>query len=540
MKLQQLVEMGAAKTCEKCGKTMAANHYWYKGAWKCKGGGKAADEPKPETAQPEPAATQQPPAPVPAAKPAATPPQRTNIGSEPVQPKAEEPEATTHVVTQPLSIEVEVIDEAMPYLQQELNKINKVAAKVGAPEITTEITKTEFRDVTKTVTDDEELGERRKITYKQKYVTVKLTGNTPRIRSADGATWNFVGVITPSAQGRPLLKLAPSTEDTPGIRQMYSANPYYCDYCRKVRQRNETFIVQNGDTYRQVGRNCLRDFVGGADPQALLNYFSWFQTPEALEQRLWGSVGGRGDDEHGMGGGHRGERYRSVEGVLATTLAVVEVRGGYVSSKAESGRSTASDVRELYYGTIDRYTSESEKQARAQMNKLADSKEMQAKAKAIVDWFKSLPEADIQANTFFQNVKVLIDEGVVSDKMLGYIIGLYPAYQRATQQAAESKSKVRLIKEWPAEWGEGPKEIVDEHAVVNYVRLISGTYGSSQLVFMMLDNGYGLTWKYSGRNTIREGDEFNITGELHKDTYREPATIKFVPSRKWLRSAFTE
>lgn len=32
-----LMEMAAKKTCESCGKTMAANHYWYKGGWKCKG-----------------------------------------------------------------------------------------------------------------------------------------------------------------------------------------------------------------------------------------------------------------------------------------------------------------------------------------------------------------------------------------------------------------------------------------------------------------------------------------------------------------------
>lgn len=31
-----LTEMAAKKQCEHCGKTMAANHYWYKGGWKCK------------------------------------------------------------------------------------------------------------------------------------------------------------------------------------------------------------------------------------------------------------------------------------------------------------------------------------------------------------------------------------------------------------------------------------------------------------------------------------------------------------------------
>lgn len=38
MKLEDVAifEMAAKKTCEHCGKTMAANHYWYKGGWKCK------------------------------------------------------------------------------------------------------------------------------------------------------------------------------------------------------------------------------------------------------------------------------------------------------------------------------------------------------------------------------------------------------------------------------------------------------------------------------------------------------------------------
>ena len=31
-----LTEMAAKKECPLCKKSMAANHYWYKGGWKCK------------------------------------------------------------------------------------------------------------------------------------------------------------------------------------------------------------------------------------------------------------------------------------------------------------------------------------------------------------------------------------------------------------------------------------------------------------------------------------------------------------------------
>lgn len=57
MKLQEtlpvLTEMAAKKECPHCGKTMAANHYWYKGGWKCKKGGAAAPTDKPVEKKPE-------------------------------------------------------------------------------------------------------------------------------------------------------------------------------------------------------------------------------------------------------------------------------------------------------------------------------------------------------------------------------------------------------------------------------------------------------------------------------------------------------
>lgn len=36
MLLQPLNEMAAKKICPQCGLSMAKNHYWYKGGWRCK------------------------------------------------------------------------------------------------------------------------------------------------------------------------------------------------------------------------------------------------------------------------------------------------------------------------------------------------------------------------------------------------------------------------------------------------------------------------------------------------------------------------
>ena len=36
MRLQLINEMAAKKICPQCGLSMAKNHYWYKGGWRCK------------------------------------------------------------------------------------------------------------------------------------------------------------------------------------------------------------------------------------------------------------------------------------------------------------------------------------------------------------------------------------------------------------------------------------------------------------------------------------------------------------------------
>jgi hypothetical protein len=77
MKLSEMAR--PAKPCPKCGKTITGNHYWYKGEWKCKGGGKqpaatastpAAGTPSTPPAKAAPTAA---PAKTPAAKPAVQP-----------------------------------------------------------------------------------------------------------------------------------------------------------------------------------------------------------------------------------------------------------------------------------------------------------------------------------------------------------------------------------------------------------------------------------------------------------------------------------
>ena len=536
MNLLQINEMAAKKECPLCGKSMAANHYWYKGGWKCK---KAKDGAEDASATVTPVATS---APVDVVKPSST-----SLGSTPLIPRAvgkpevkelPEPDAdqdalSTPINTEELAVEIEIIADVMPTLQKLIDKINKTAAKIGAQAVTMKVVSQRLEDGVHT-RDDGTNGK-----YKFKVLTINMVGSTPRVTANDGSVWNFIGVITASAQGKALLKLTPGAGDTEELRKMYSANPFYCDHCRTTRARNETFIVQNGNTYKQVGRNCLKDFVGGADPQALLTYFAWFSSPEQLMGRLNDSGDSDGSGEGSYGRGGKRIEYLEPITIVAATLAVVDVAGGYVSAKAESGLSTTGEVRDHFWGTVDAHTTEAERTRRKKIQNISTLPETIEQAQKIIDWFKALPAKEVESNTFYQNIKIMVDEDSVESKQIGYIVGLYSAYSRAEQKASENKGN-KLVKEWPEDWGKVSKVVENEHAVVKYVRIISGGYGSSQVMSMMLDNGLGFSWKYSGGNNVHIGDEFNITGELQPDDYFSPPHVKFVASRKWLRSAFKD
>jgi hypothetical protein len=66
-----------------------------------------------------------------------------------------------------------------------------------------------------------------------------------------------------------------------------------CDHCRVARNRKETFLLlRDGDrSVRQVGSSCLRDFLGGHDPERLCRQSEYLLLAGA---ELSGAAGGAG------------------------------------------------------------------------------------------------------------------------------------------------------------------------------------------------------------------------------------------------------
>lgn len=194
-------------------------------------------------------------------------------------------------------------------LRQKLAKLVRKATKLGLEPPTMSVG--DFKDVPQ---KDDETGE---LTGEViRFFAVTIGG--PKV-SYKG--WRFVATLEP-IEGEVQIRAARG-ESVP----VYFRNPKTCgdcDHCRLNRTRLETFVLQSEETgdYKQVGRNCLADFLGGNDltQMAALAEIMWAANEEAAESE-GGGFGGSWD-------------CFSLESYLAFVAASIRKVGFLTKSKA--------------------------------------------------------------------------------------------------------------------------------------------------------------------------------------------------------------
>lgn len=160
------------------------------------------------------------------------------------------------------------------------------------------------------------------------------------------AGWEFLAVVEPLAGGN-LIRQVPGALIVDGELIGWRQGKISCDHCGTKRDRKETFILRaTGEdaaiaagTYKQVGRQCLADFLGGQSPSQIVWLLSIERTVRAC---------GEEDDASWGGGGRVRQTYDPAE-FMTWTAAVVRVSGWISRSKArnEETQSTADFVQYL-------------------------------------------------------------------------------------------------------------------------------------------------------------------------------------------------
>jgi hypothetical protein len=313
-------------------------------------------------------------------------------------------------------------EQNLETLQARLDKLNRKAKKLGTSPIVATVNGHEDQAWTETLEDG------RKVERVTRYLVVTVTGEAPRLNG-----WEFVATLDHAGEAGNVLRTVPGVGDLPA---RFRTSAPICEHCNLSRNRLATFVLRSdtGD-YRQVGRNCLGDFLGGATPEGVVG------TMEFLASA--GDLLGGAEDEGWTGGSRDGGRYELV-GFLAAVAAHVRTLGWLSRTQAkDSGRGATVD---LTLATMNPRHQHPRGQTSCYTLKGVDmhpetTDADHAEAQAALDWFETEIAPQETLSDYFWNLKVVLSGGGVTEKQTGLAGSLIAAYQREIGRRAEKTAR---------------------------------------------------------------------------------------------------
>lgn len=291
-----------------------------------------------------------------------------------------------------------------------------------------------------------------------------------------------------------LVRSLPGSE----VDERFRATGTICEHCNSARARKHLYVIEDGSGKQlQVGKSCLKDFVGHASPATIAAY--WTQL-----ENLFRDI----DDE--FVGGDKFE-YVDAHTLLTTTIAAIRAFGWKSRSKAQMGEQTTADVVGIVLNT--RLDSPDAVLLRREVNNVRREEDA-AKAKEVLAWV-----ADLKTNSEYNhNLKLSLQEGLVSQRHFGIACSAIVSHQGFQQRCEQTVSKAV---------GEVGEKLTGLKVKVTFHRELAGEYGVTQLIKFTTEEGNVLVWFGSGSSArdIAEliGEEVVIKGTVkaHKPGFKD-------------------
>jgi hypothetical protein len=243
----------------------------------------------------------------------------------------------------------------------------------------------------------------------------------------------FLAVVEPLTGGN-LIRQVPGAAVADGDLIGWRQGAIRCDHCGTKRDRKETFILRaTGEdaaiaagTYKQVGRQCLSDFLGGQSPSQIV----WLLSIE----RTIRACGEEDDESWGGGGGRIRQTYDPVD-FLTWTAAVVRV-SGWISrarAQAEETRSTSDVVQYLLTPQFGAQAQALWHEARV---KHAPGKSDEDRGAAALAWAKALPGN----SDYERNLSLVAKQSRLDPKHAGILASAVIGYEREVGKQVEQQT----------------------------------------------------------------------------------------------------
>lgn len=397
-----------------------------------------------------------------------------------------------------------------PQLDARIAKLNKKARKLGCAEIILNETGHEDLPLYErdpfdgTIVYQYNNGKPEKIiSGYRRVLLITLQGAAPKI-----AGWEFIAVIEPTCdeEGKVLgniLRGVPGA--TKPVPEKYRSAGNDCDHCKAIRRRLETFVLANdaGET-KQVGRNCLRDFLGHTNPEAYCSYAEMLMDARDL------CIGSEDGDFFGSGTRHI-DRFIAEE-VLALAACSIREYGWRSNATAHTNgtESTSGQVQDWIY---------SKPHERKQWKKpLLPSDEDKATAKEVVEWLEALQERT-NLNDYMYNLSLLGQGAMFTTKNFGLACSAIPTYLREKEREINRRKQFESDKNSQYVSEVGKRDRFDVTLV--YMRSFESTFGTMHMHKFRDAAGNVIVWFASNiywnpitKQDINIGDSVSLTGTV--------------------------
>ena len=425
-------------------------------------------------------------------------------------------------------------------LETRIEKLSKRALRLGLPPVTVERVGDEFelwidRDRLDPDSQKQQIkllagetivdAQRRAVAERRgaytpfvviKWFLIRIHGGRPKL-----AGWDFVATIEHTEAGNILRTVPGFPEQALPLRFRKATQD--CDHCRTNRNRTDTYVVRHEDgRFNQIGRDCLKDFLGHADPHFVA------QMAEILSQVV--EMYGNPDDDEGFGGS-RGERYFPLLQILTVAATVIRLEGFTSKKNAEMYQKQATSVAVMSLVTPTKEDLRDRrwlKWAEKFVAIPADS----ATAEATTMWAQGLPE-DVN-NDYLWSVRVVAHLEAIRWKHTGIAVAMVSSYQRELDKQLQRERETKNAKlpgfaglanctHINCQCGHGPADVLEQKK-----RKMLETTAVLEGLQVWPDNGYGptyfhrfvdsegnvLTWKASRDFGFEQGHTYQIRGKV--------------------------
>lgn len=307
--------------------------------------------------------------------------------------------------------------------------------------------------------------------------------------------WEFVAKVQHTDNGNIITGVGIEVPE-----KYYTSKPV-CEHCNSKRTRKYTYIVRNTETgeFKQVGKSCLKDFVGGYDIEWAAQYISMFEELIVGEAPMPGSSY---------------KAYTETEEYLRYAAETIKHFGFH---KADTGEYSTLRKALTYYnvdhGNLTGKMAEPYREEMAKVNFDANSEYAKQTVTEAVRWIK---EQDEQ-NNYYHNLKVAVANQYIVGNVYGILASLIAAYNKAMEIKAKREKAVEA--EINSQYvGELKQRITATIKSIKCVTSWDTDFGYTYIYKIIGQDGNTYTWKTGKEIDEEQAIGHTITGTVKAHT----------------------